>query len=47
MHGAARFVEAALEAGASGYLLKDSVVEELVRAIGAVDGRSGGRSAGG
>ncbi len=36
MYGAARFVEAALEAGASGYILKDSALEDLVRAIVAV-----------
>ncbi len=33
MHSEARFVEAALEAGASGYLLKSAAFEELVRAI--------------
>ncbi len=33
MHREARFVEAALEAGAQGYLLKSSAFEELVAAI--------------
>lgn len=33
MHAETRFVEAALKAGAAGYLLKDSALEELVRAI--------------
>ena len=32
-HDSPRFVEAAFEAGAAGYLLKDSAEEELVRAI--------------
>jgi DNA-binding NarL/FixJ family response regulator len=36
MHAEARFVRAALDAGATGYLLKDSAYEELVRAIRAV-----------
>ncbi len=33
MHSSSRFVEAAFEAGAAGYLLKDSAQEELVLAI--------------
>ncbi len=33
MHSSRRFVEAAFEAGAAGYLLKDSATDELVRAI--------------
>lgn len=33
MHSESRFVEAALESGACGYLLKDSEPQELVRAI--------------
>ncbi len=33
MHSSSRFVEAAFESGAAGYLLKDSAAEELVRAI--------------
>lgn len=33
MHAAPRFVERAMEAGASGYLLKDCAFDELVRAI--------------
>lgn len=41
MHGEKQFVRAVLEAGASGYLLKDSSVEELVRAIRALmDGQT-------
>ncbi len=36
MHAEAPFVTAALEAGASGYLLKDCALSELVRAIHAV-----------
>jgi len=36
MHGEKQFVSAVLEAGASGYLLKDCSLEELGRAIGAV-----------
>ena len=36
MHGSARFVEAAFEAGASGYLLKDSATEELSLAVDTV-----------
>ncbi len=36
MHAGARFVEAALDAGARGYLLKDRVVAELAPAIAAV-----------
>ena len=39
MHGDERYVMRAIKAGARGYLLKDSVEEELVRAIRAV--RSG------
>ncbi len=39
MHGDARYVLRAIKAGARGYLLKDSVEEELVQAIRAV--RSG------
>ncbi len=37
MHADKRFVLAVLEAGASGYLLKESALEELVRAIRAVE----------
>lgn len=33
MHSSSRFVEAAFEAGAAGYLLKDSPEEEFVRAV--------------
>ncbi len=33
MHASPRFVEAAFEAGAAGYLLKDSATDELVRAV--------------
>ncbi len=36
MHSSPRFVEAAFEAGAAGYLLKDSATDELLRAIRAV-----------
>ena len=36
IHGGKRFVESMLEAGAAGYLLKDSVPEELVKAVRAV-----------
>lgn len=36
MHASSRFVEAAFEAGAHGYLLKDSATDELVRAVRAV-----------
>ena len=36
IHSEKRFVEEMLHAGAAGYLLKDSVPEELVRAIHAV-----------
>lgn len=36
MHSDRRFVEGMLEAGAAGYLLKDSAFEELARAIRAV-----------
>ena len=36
MHNESRFVSAMLEAGASGYLLKDCATEELIRAIRAV-----------
>ncbi len=36
MHGDRRFVEAMLEAGAAGYLLKDGAAEELVGALRAV-----------
>ena len=37
MHSDKRYVRAALSAGASGYLLKDSAFEELVEAIRTVD----------
>jgi len=36
MHSDKRFVDGALEAGASGYLLKDCAFEELARAIKAL-----------
>ncbi len=36
MHSAAHFVEEALDAGASGYVLKEDAFEEVVRAIRAV-----------
>jgi two-component system response regulator NreC len=36
MHGDRRFVTSMLDAGASGYLLKDSAFDELVEAIKAV-----------
>ena len=36
MHAERRFVEAALEAGASGYVLKDGGLEELLRAVRSV-----------
>lgn len=36
MHGEKRFVSAMLEAGASGYLIKDCSLQELYRALGAV-----------
>lgn len=36
MHGDRRFVEAMLEAGAAGYLLKESAAEELIAAVRAV-----------
>ncbi|MGH7614523.1 MAG: response regulator [Gemmatimonadales bacterium] len=36
MHAERRFVAAVLEAGAAGYLLKDCLVEELIRAVRAV-----------
>ena len=38
MNGDARFVEAMLEAGAAGYLLKEDAAEELVQAVHAVAG---------
>lgn len=38
MHGDRRFVEAMLEAGAPGYLLKDDAAEECVAAVRAVAG---------
>lgn len=38
MHSEARFVEAALEAGAAGYLLKDCASEELLSAVETVSG---------
>ena len=36
MHSSARFVEAAFQAGAAGYLLKDSATDELSRAVDTV-----------
>ena len=38
MHSEARFVEAALEAGAAGYLLKDCASDELLAAVETVSG---------
>lgn len=40
MHADRRFVEAMLEAGAAGYLLKDHAAEELISAVRAVAGGS-------